>query len=117
MSLARIVFLKKKLEKKYGAIGKVAGRYVEAGYTVNIGFQTAKGSIDIVAKKEGQILAIDVITESVKVGTDVIEKLKEKAASINAKPVLVLYGSGPQLQKEALKRAEELGVEIRRVRS
>lgn len=116
MSLARIVFLKKKLEKKYGVVGKVAGRYVEAGYTVNVGFQTAKGNIDIVAKKEGQILAIDVITGSVKVGTDVIERLKEKAATINAKPILVLYGAGPQLQEEALKKAEELGVEVKRVR-
>jgi len=116
LGLARIVFLKKKLEKKYGIIGKVAGRYIEAGYTVNIGFQTAKGDIDVVAKKENRILAIDVISESVKVDVNVIEKLKEKAASINAKPILVLYGAGPQLQKEALKRAEELGVEIKRVR-
>ncbi|HIP65103.1 MAG TPA: hypothetical protein EYH08_01065 [Pyrodictium sp.] len=116
MSLARIVFLKKKLERKYGVIGKVAGRYVEAGYTVNVGFQTSKGHIDIVAKKEDQILAIDVITDSVKVGVDAVEKLKEKATAINAKPILVLYGAGPQLQEEALRKAEELGVEVKRVR-
>ncbi len=116
MSLARIVFMKRKLTRKFGVVGKVAGRYIEAGYSVHIGFPTPLGELDIVAKKGGTTLAITVINGSVTVDASKVEEAAKKARSINAKPVVVLYGSGPRLSDEAKKRAEEEGVVIRRVR-
>ncbi|ABM81038.1 hypothetical protein [Hyperthermus butylicus] len=116
MTLAEIVFTKKKLAEKYGVEGKVAGRYVEAGYSVKMKFPTPKGTVSFVAKKESTILAVDVIYGSVNVGRSMVETIAEKARSINAKPILVLYGSGPVLLDDAKTAARELGVEIRRVR-
>ena len=116
MSLARIVFMKKKLSRKFGVVGKVAGRYLEAGWSVHIGFETGAGTVDILAKKEGQVLAIDVVDGSVRVGPDAVEAIARKASRLRAKPVLVLYGSGPRLTEEAKAKARELGVTVRRVR-
>jgi len=116
MTLAEIVFQRKKLEEKYGVEGKVAGLYVEAGYDVRMGFNTGKGRLSFVAKKGGQLLAVDVVVASKTVGRDAVEAIAEKAKTINAKPVLVLYGAGPKLSDEAKAAARELGVEIRRVR-
>ncbi len=116
MSLARIVFEKKKLEKRYGVEGRVAGHYVEAGYTVAMKFPTPDGTLSFTAKKEGTVLAVDVIHGSVKVTADVVRKLARKASAIKAKPVLVLYGSGPVLTDEALAAAREEGVSIKRMR-
>ncbi|AEM39383.1 hypothetical protein Pyrfu_1526 [Pyrolobus fumarii 1A] len=116
MSLARIVFMQKKLREKFGPEGYVAGLYVEAGYSVKVGFETSEGRVSIRAEKEGTIYAIDVLTESKVYGPEVVEAIAKKAKSINAKPVLVLYGSGPKLSKEAMEKAKELGVKVRRVR-
>jgi len=116
MTLAEIVFQKKKLEEKYGVEGKVAGAYVEAGYDVRMDFNTSKGRLSFVAKKGGQLLAVDVVTVSKVLGRDVVEAVAEKAKSINAKPVLILYGAGPRLSDEAKAAAKELGVEVKRVR-
>ena len=116
MSLGRIVFTKKKLSRKFGVVGKVAGRYVEAGFTVHVGFKTAEGEVSFIAKRGGQVYAVDVVNGSVDVGPATVEAIARKAASIKARPVLVLYGSGPRLTDDAKKKAEELGVLIRRVR-
>ncbi|KSW12266.1 hypothetical protein CF15_05815 [Pyrodictium occultum] len=116
MTLAEIVFQKRKLEEKYGIEGRVAGLYVEAGYSVRMWFNTAKGRLSFVARKEGRVLAVDVVAESKILGREAVEALSEKARSINASPVLVLYGSGPRLSEEAKKAAQELGVSVRRVR-
>ena len=116
MTFAEIVFQKKKLEEKYGVEGKVAGFYVEAGYDVRMGFNTSKGRLSFIAKKGGQLLAVDVVAASKVLGRDAVEAIAEKAKAIKAKPVLVLYGAGPKLSDEAKTAARELGVEIRRVR-
>ena len=116
MTLAEIVFQKKKLGEKYGIEGKVVGAYVEAGYNVRMNFNTGKGRLSFVAKKGGQLLAVDVVTVSKVLGRDVVEVVAEKAKSINAKPVLILYGAGPRLSDEARAAAKELGVEIKRIR-
>jgi hypothetical protein len=116
MTLAEIVFQKKKLEEKYGVEGKVAGFYVEAGYDVRMSFNTSKGTLSFVAKKGSQLLAVDVIVASKVLGKEVIEALAEKAKAIKAKPVLILYGAGPKLSDEAKAAAKELSVEVKRVR-
>ncbi len=116
MSLARIVFMQKKLRERFGVEGYVAGLYLEAGYNVNVGFETGEGRVSVRAVKGGEVLAIDVLGEKRVYGPDVVEAIARKAKSIGAKPVLVLYGSGPSLSKEALEKARELGVRVRRVR-
>ncbi len=116
MSLARIVFTQRKLREKFGPVGYVAGLYVEAGYNVTVGFETPKGRVDVRAVKGGEVYAIDVLLEKRVYGPDVVEAIAEKAKSINAKPVLVLYGAGPELSKDAVEKARELGVKVRRVR-
>ncbi len=114
MSLAEIRFLQKRLEEKYAEIGKVAGKYIEAGYTVNVKkIKTPKGVIDIVAKKS-ETYAIDVYKKTGPVPVSIVEEITEKARTINAKPVLVLWGKGPKITQEVLKKAEELGVKIKR---
>ena len=116
MSLARIRFLQRKFEEKYGPKGYVAGLYLEAGFDVTIDFPVAGSTVDILAKKEGRVYAIDVLTDKRVYGPEVVEKIAEKAKKLNAIPVLVLYGAGPTLAKEALDKAREAGVKIRRVR-
>ena len=116
MTLAEIVFTSKKLAEKYGVGGKVAAKYVAAGYSVKMEFPTAHGTVSFVAKKGSTVLAVDVVDGSRVVDEGVVRAIVEKAKSIRAKPVLVLYGSGPRLSEEAKKAAAELGVSVRRVR-
>ncbi len=116
MSLARIIFLQKKLREKYGPEGYVAGLYLEAGYNVTVGFETGKGRVSVKAVKGGETLAIDVLVDKRVYGPEVVQAIAEKAKSIGARPVLVLYGAGPELSKDALEKAKELGVKVRRVR-
>ena len=117
MTLADIVFTARKLAEKYGVEGKVAGRYVEAGYSVRMRFKTSAGVLSFVAKKESTVLAVDVVSGAVKVSAEDVRRLAEKAKSINARPVLILYGAGPVLTDEAKSAAKELGVSVRRIRS
>ncbi len=116
MSLAHIVFMSKKLRKKFGVEGIVASRYLEAGYSVLVGFNTPEGRLSVLAKKEGTVYAIDVIHESRKVVASDVEAVYKKAKSLNAKPILVIYGRGPKLTDEAKAKAKELGVEIKFVK-
>ncbi len=115
LSLAEIRFIQKKLKEKYGNIGVVAGKYVEAGYSVNVKrIKTSKGVIDIVAVKGGEKLAIDVYDKTGIVSPDIIEQVYEKAKQVNAKPVLAIWGRGAKISNEALSKAKELGVKIKR---
>ncbi len=114
MSLAEIRFIQKRLEEKYAEVGKIAGKYVEAGYTVSVKqTKTRRGVIDIVARK-GETYAIDVYKKTGPVPVSIIEEIAEKAKAINAKPVLALWGRGPKVTEEVLKKAGELGVKIKR---
>ncbi len=116
MTTAREAFIAKKLRSRYGPVGYVAGLYVKAGYSVRVGVSVGGRSLDILASKEGVRLAITVITGSGTYGRSVVEEAKKLGDALGAKPVLVLYGSGPKLSEEAVKAAEELGVSVRRVR-
>ena len=109
--------MQKVFEEKYGIKGVVAGRYVEAGYNIVFDFKTPHGTIDIVATKGGDKVAIDVIWESREVSSSDIENLVNKAKSINARPVLAIYGNGPKITDDAKRKAHETNVIIKRVRS
>ncbi len=116
VTLAEIVFTKKKLAEKYGVEGRVAGLYVEAGYSVEMHHPVKGDRVSFVARKEGVVVAVDVVNGSVRVTGEVVSKIAEKAKVLGAKPVIVLYGSGPRLTEEAQNLAKELGVAVKRVR-
>ena len=117
MTLAEIVFQRRKLEQKYGVEGKVAGRYVEAGFHVKMHVTTKHGAVSFVAIKGREKLAVDVVSSKRALSKADLESLRRKAESLSAKPVLVLYGAGPKLDDEARNYARENSIEIRRIRN
>lgn len=116
MTLAEIVFQQKKLEQKYGVEGKVAGRYVEAGFHVRMHVNTKHGRVSFVAIKGGEKFAVDVISGKKVVKKEELEAIKKKAESLGAKPILVLYGSGVVLGDDAKEFIKEGSVTVKRIR-
>jgi len=107
----------RKYEKAHGILGKVAGRYIAAGYSVELNHPTRFGAINIIARKEGEILAIDVITEKSKLNVDSAKALVEKAKLIKAKPILFAYGfSWVEIPEDLRKFCEENDVKLRVVK-
>ena len=117
MGLAKIRFIQKSLIEKYGILGNVASRYLEAGLNVRILHPTRHGPIHIVVNGNNIRLAIEVFAESREVPKEVIERIVEKAKLIKAKPVLILYGDGPKLTNEAFELCRKYGVKVRRIRA
>ncbi len=117
MSIARKRFLEKMLKEKYGEIGIVASRYLEAGCSVRLLHPTRYGPIHIIVTGGGIRLAIEVFKDPREVPKEVVDSVIAKAKLINAKPVLVLYGDGPKLSEEIYRYCIENGVKIRRIRA
>jgi len=117
MTLARVIYVGRRLRRKYGVIGIVAGRYLEAGYSVELGHRTSKGPIDILARKEGTVLAISVVKSPARITSRLVEETAEKARLLRAKPIIVLYGRGFKITEEIRGQAEKLGVHLKRVRT
>jgi predicted RecB family endonuclease len=113
----RTAYLRKRLRRRYGVLGIVAGRYLEAGYSVELGHKTSKSLIDIVARKEGGALAITVVSGPSRITGSLVREAAEKAGLIRARPILVLYGRGHRIEEDALEEARKLGVVFRRIRS
>ena len=117
MVTARQRYLIRKYEKTHGILGKVAGRYTAAGHSVELNHPTRFGAINIIARKEGQILAIDVVTERSKLNVDSAKVLVEKAKLIKAKPILFAYGfSWVEVPEDLRKFCEENDVKLRVVK-
>jgi predicted RecB family endonuclease len=116
VTLAEIAFQQKKLERRYGVEGRVAGKYVEAGFHVRMHVQTRHGKVSFVAIKGSEKYAVDVIVEKRTINKTDVETLVSKAKSLGARPVLVLYGAGPKLSEEALATVKESGVVVKRIR-
>jgi hypothetical protein len=111
---ARQKHLIRKYERTHRILGKVAGRYIAAGYSVELNHSTRVGAIGIVARKGRQILAIDVITEKSKLNIDFAKVLVEKAKLIKARPILFAYGfSWAEVPEDLRKFCEENGVKLR----
>jgi len=117
LTTAREAFEARLLASKYGPVGRVAANYRAAGYEVKVLDATAREPVSFIAWKRGERLAVRVVMASGPVGTDVVNALKEAAAKENAKPILVLYGRGPKITKEALEAAKREGVSLRRFRA
>ncbi len=116
MSLARIRLLQRILKEKYGIVGEVAARYVEAGYHVRLMHPTRYGPIHIVVTGNKDRMAIEVFSDPKPVPIEVVKTLIEKAKLVKARPILVLYSDGPKLTDEVYKFCKENGVKIRRIR-
>ena len=117
MSIARVRYERARLEERYGEVGVVAGRYLEAGYHVRLFHPTRYGQVHVLAYKGSIRLVIEVIKEASTVGAEVVERVAKKAELLRAKPILILYGNGPRLSEEARSRAKEMGVKVRRLRA
>jgi hypothetical protein len=117
MATAKARYLQKVFEEKYGVIGKVAGKYLEAGYSIEFMHPTRYGKVHILARKEGKILAIEVIDKSGNVDENVVKTFLEKAKLLKAKPILVLYSDGPKITENLYKFCIDNGIKIRRIKS
>ena len=113
MVTAKARFLIRKFEEKYGIIGKVAGRYVAAGLSVEFMHPTRYGPIQIVVRGGGKVFAVEVIENPAKLSLDSIKVFIEKAKLIKAKPILVLYSSNAKLSDELYRFCTENGVKVR----
>jgi len=116
LALARVRALQKRLIRKYGVVGAVAGRYAEAGLHVQVMHPTRYGPAHVIATGGGQRLVIEVVEGVSSVGPEVVEALYNKATLLRAKPVLVLYSAGPQLNSDARALVQKLGIKVRRLR-
>ncbi len=114
MTGARQIFLMKKLTKKYSIKGKVVSHYIAAGYSVTV--NPPLKDVDFTASKHGVKYAGIILSNKKIYGVEMVEKAKEIGEKYKVKPVLILYGSGPKLSSEALSKAREYGVIIKRIR-
>jgi len=115
LTTAREEFEARKLEAKYGVVGRVAAGYRRAGFDVREVEEGDPGFFRAVKRK--QSLTVAVTYRQGRIGPDLAEAVADKARERGDKPVLVLYGSGPKVTGELLEKARELGVSVRRVRS
>ncbi len=104
----------RKLTKRFGIKGRVAARYVAAGYSVTV--NPPLEGVDFTASKHGVRYAGIIFWEKKSIGPEIIEKAHAIGEKYRVKPVIVLYGSGPKITAEALDKARELGVLVRRIR-
>jgi len=105
------------LASKYGPVGRVAAGYRTAGFQVKILDKTGEEPVSFIAWKRGARFAVRVVIKSGSVSTNIVKALVEEAKNNDAKPVLVLYGRGPKMEKNALEEARSQGVKIRRFRA
>lgn len=117
MTTARIRHLQKILIEKYGVIGRVASRYLGAGYSLELMHPTRYGPIHIIARGGGgQIFAIEVISKPDDTNLETVKSFLEKAKLVRAKPILVLYSDGIKLPEEVYKFCIENGIKVKRVK-
>ncbi len=116
-ALTRIRMLQRILREKYGIVGEVASRYLEAGARVRLFHPTRYGPIHVLVYKDNSRYVIEVFSEPKEVPKEVVEKLIEKAKLVKAKPILILYGDGPKMSDDLYKFCIENRVKIRRIRA
>ncbi len=108
MSGWRRTYLANTLVRKYGILGKVASRYVLAGFSVRV-FKDY-----ILARGRGESRVVCVIT-NVKELSDKLPRVKELAKKLLSKPTLVVYGKC-KIPDELIEKVTSEGVGIKFVR-
>ncbi|MEM1541701.1 MAG: hypothetical protein QW101_05645 [Ignisphaera sp.] len=116
MTSAKIRYIQNIYEKKYGRLGRIAGRYVGAGYGVEFNHPTRYGPVSLLVRGRGSIMAIEVVENNDKVDIEKIKVFIEKAKLLKAKPVLILYSTGSKLSDDVRKLCMDNGVKIRRIK-
>ena len=116
MVTAEEAFEAKKLEAKYGVVGRAAARYRMAGYEVKVESADLESSVNFIAWKRREKLVVKVYQKSGEVPSRVVEEIAAKAREIGGRPVLVLYGRGPRVTSDLLELAKSNNVSIKRMR-
>ena len=117
MATAREMFDARMLASKYGPVGRVAAGYRTAGFQVKVLDKTGEEPVSFIAWKKGARFAVRVVIKSESVSANTVKALIEEAKKNDARPVLVLYGRGPKIEKDALEEAKSQGVKVRRFRA
>jgi len=94
--------------EKYGVLGKVAARYLLAGYSIRI------QSNFILASKEGSNLIIGVAIND-KNAEKLITEITEASKKLSRIPVIVLYGKN-KWRNETIKAIKDHGITYKLVR-
>ncbi|MEM1896997.1 MAG: hypothetical protein QXG46_05400 [Ignisphaera sp.] len=116
MTSAKIRYIQNIYEKKYGRLGKIASRYIGAGYSVEFNHPTRYGSVSLLVRGKGSVMAIEVVDSNEKVDAEKVKVFIEKAKLLKAKPVLILYSASPKLNDDVMKLCRDNGVKIRRIK-
>jgi len=116
VTTAREEFEARKLEARYGVVGKVAARYRRAGYEVKVESAEASADVHFTAKRRGELLIAKVYWAAGRVPVEAAEAIARVANEKGGKPLLVLYGAGPKSHADLVSKAKELGVSLKRVR-
>lgn len=115
MVTGRQRFAAKRLIRKMGIAGRVAALYIYAGYNVSFNIKAGETLFDVVAKGRGGLFAVKIVRTGV-VEPGFVENVKQAADKLGGRAVIVLYGAAPSVSGEAVKKARELGVVLKRVR-
>jgi len=114
LSISRIRYISKIFAKKYGATGKVASRYLQAGFSIRFLGNQGQGE-EFLAAKSGVNYYVRVFATRPPSLRD-IELLAKSAEKYNAKPVVVLYGRLKPLKEEVVSALKEKNITVKRVR-
>ncbi|RLG00318.1 MAG: hypothetical protein DRN49_03125 [Thaumarchaeota archaeon] len=104
----RRIYQSNRLVEKYGVLGKVAARYLLAGYSIRI------QSNFILASKEGSNLIIGVAIND-KNAEKLITEITEASKKLSRIPVIVLYGKN-KWRNETIKAIKDHGITYKLVR-
>ena len=116
MGIARVRYLMDVFRRRYGVVGRVGGMYLAAGFSVEFMHPTKYGPIHVVAKGRGRVFAIEVVEDPSKETIEDVKTFVEKAKSVRAKPILILYATNAKLPTEVYKFCIENGVKVRIIR-
>ncbi len=108
MSNWRRIYLSNTLTRKYGILGRVASRYVLAGFSVRVN----NDHILIKGRNESKVV---VVVESSKELRDKAGKVKELAKRLSSKPVIAVYGRC-KISDEDLEKVVNEGIQIKFIR-
>ncbi len=104
----RLIYQSNRLIEKYGVLGKVAARYLLAGYSVRIQDNF------VIASKEGSNLIIGVAIND-KDTKELIDRIATTSKKLNRIPVVVLYGRN-RWKDETINMLRERGITYKSVR-
>ena len=104
----RLIYQSNRLIDKYGVLGKVAARYLLAGYSVRI-----QGNF-ILASRGGNNLIIGVAIND-KEARELADKIATTSKKLNRIPIVVLYGRN-RWRDETISMIRERGIPYKLVR-